>query len=140
MDNEGKPWVPPLGNGIAAAASGFVPKPDANATGEMIKEPGAGAEGQTKAEEKVAAAAATGTVTGVAIAAGKQTESQKIAVEQRAKEAEKSDSAAADVEKGISDLNIEEGEVEGLETAPGAPKGEVVFDHPPSKAEKAAAS
>lgn len=140
VDNEGKPWIPPLGNGIAAAASGFVPKPDANATGEMTKDPEAGSGPANKAEEKVAAAAATGTVTGVAIAAGEQTESQKIAEEQRAKEAEKDESTSAGVEKEMSDLKVEDGEIEALETAPGAPKGEVVFDHPPSKAEKAAAS
>lgn len=138
VDEQGKPWVPPLGNGIKAAVDGLEPVEGAVATGQVKAN---GANGVNGAAAAVPVA---------------PTESQKIASEHRKEEAEGTcthgDGTAA-VVNGVAGLSLANGNGNGngngvvaasveppaTETKPGAPVGEAVFDHPPNKEEKEAA-
>ncbi|RSH93066.1 hypothetical protein EHS25_007419 [Saitozyma podzolica] len=140
VDEQGKPWVPPLGNGIKAAVDGLEPVEGAVATGQLKAN---GANGVNGAAAAVPVA---------------PTESQKIASEHRKEEAgaeaegtcTHGDGTAA-VVNGVAGLSLANGNVNGngvatalaeppaTETKPGAPLGEAVFDHPPNKEEKEAA-
>ncbi|ORY34576.1 CRAL-TRIO domain-containing protein [Naematelia encephala] len=127
VDNEGKKWYPPLGNGIKAASEGLVPKQGAISTGQVAKANGdsssAGEGGRT---EEVAAAG-----TGASVAATYAAEQKHIEAEGKAAEPSPQDSTADEVADGVGAMDIA-----AAPTKPGAPTGDVVFDHPPSKSEQ----
>ncbi|EIW71347.1 hypothetical protein TREMEDRAFT_27528 [Tremella mesenterica DSM 1558] len=117
IDKEGKSWIPPLGNGIAAALEGYAPTPDAVASGQMTKSPQATAGIVDKVDPSTS-------------------EAQTIVAEHRAKEPEeKKEQGISELQDKVEALTME---VPAVETAPGPPTGEVVFDHPPSGKELAA--
>jgi hypothetical protein len=128
VDSEGRPWVPPLDNGIKAAVDGLMPKQAALATGEVEK---------------------AGPANGEASMAAETTEAQTIAAE-HSHGADVPTNAKAEaegtkrIENGVAGLSVNGGEeattteLPAVETKPGAPVGDSVFDHLPNEEKKQA--
>ncbi|KAK8849803.1 hypothetical protein IAR55_005139 [Kwoniella newhampshirensis] len=131
VNDKGEKWYPPAGNGIKAALEGLVPAPGAVATGHVIK---SGENSPTTDEEKPSSAAegaAAAVTAGAASAATTEKTEQEHHLQSTAATDEKTGSTG--VEEGMKRMSLNR----ALTTAPGAPEGDVVFDHPPSAGEKA---
>ena len=144
MNNNGKKWYPPLGNGVKAASEGLVPKEGALQTGEVVK---AGANG-TGTEEKgekcdIADGVAVGAIGGAAVGAvavngtSDHTDAQQSLdnhqVQDGLSTSPNQDDGTGGIENGVGGMAVSPPPT--ASTAPGRPEGDIVFDHKPSKGE-----
>ncbi|WVQ84793.1 hypothetical protein IAT38_006950 [Cryptococcus sp. DSM 104549] len=132
VDSQGAPWVPPLGNGIKAAVDGLVPAPGAVTSGHVVSSSASSVSGVNGVKDTTAAgghgaAVATGAAASASATddATEQTAAQKIAAEN----ATSTTGNATTLEEDVAKLTV------GVDTVPGEPVGEGVFDHPPTKGE-----
>lgn len=136
MTAEGETFYPPAGNGIAAAAAGILPKAGAVTSGETTTEPA-----DSVQPGGIKTPASFGGATGPA---GTPAPSSPVngtspaLVGASTANGESSDETG--LEKAVEKLAVDAAEPPAVETKPGEPEGEVVFDHPPSEAEKVEAA
>ncbi|WVQ95873.1 hypothetical protein IAU59_002972 [Kwoniella sp. CBS 9459] len=155
VNDQGEKWYPPSGNGIQAAVNGLHPAPGAVASGEVhkVSDPSASfnstAVSSAGAQSKAAEAASEKQVgddappppayegassSGAGLVTGDEKQVEK---DQAPAAAVASTGAGSEsgLEEGVKRMALNR----ALTTAPGAPEGEAVFDHPPSEGEKAEA-
>ncbi|WVR07910.1 hypothetical protein IAU60_004953 [Kwoniella sp. DSM 27419] len=142
VNDAGESFVPPSGNGIKAAVDGLHPAPGAVASGQVEKVSG----DATESKSDAGVAAGAGATAGAAGAAVGSAKAAEAASEPKDEEGEglptyedkagsngdASASAGAGLEEGVKRMSLNR----AITTAPGAPEGEAVFDHPPSAEEK----
>lgn len=134
MNDQGEPWIPPLGNGIKAAVEGLVPRKDSVASGDVIKADSDDAKGSIPG--------AASTLANGSEKEGKDSQSaaEKIVEETREASAskEKNEKDEKDLVNGLNGTHLNNGEkleVPAVDTKPGEPVGDLVFDHPPTTPE-----
>jgi hypothetical protein len=124
VNDQGEPWIPPLGNGIKAASDGLLPRKDAVATGQTTEnvEEAVMPHGQDNLPPQLRSRAST-------MKSAKQPTTP-------AAPADGTTGLVAATEKMSVGTDANGEHVLEAETKPGPPVGELVFDHPPSKEEK----
>ncbi|WWD20434.1 hypothetical protein CI109_104910 [Kwoniella shandongensis] len=134
VNDKGEKWVPPAGNGIKAAVDGLVPAPGAVATGHVVESGKNTPQGDEEKSSSVGGGAAAAVATGAAAAGATETQTLTTGVENHTDKAAVTNEQNG-IEEGLKRMSLNR----ALTTAPGAPEGDVVFDHPPSAGEKAVA-
>jgi hypothetical protein len=135
LNLQGEKWYPPLGNGIKAAMDGLVPRKGSVVSGDVVK-----------ADDPEADTSIPGLA---ALASGStskedQTAAERIVEQTREGQTTESNGEAngesdeAALSNGLAKTKLESGEagpVPAVETKPGGPVGDFVFDHPPTTPE-----
>ncbi|WWC95656.1 hypothetical protein V866_002521 [Kwoniella sp. B9012] len=131
IDDQGEKIYPPSGNGIKAAIEGLHPIKGAVATGQVEKVNDLSVLKQPTPPPASTPPAADAAANGAAVVASGETAEKEGSEKTLTEENTTNTTTVGGLEDGIKRMSLNR----ALTTAPGAPEGDAVFDHPPTQSE-----
>lgn len=131
VNDKGETCIPPSGNGIKAAIDGLLPRKDAVTTGDTTTNPD-----DASLPNGAATLAAVGASGEGAVKANDESAASKNGKEGGLEGLEEKTAGLAVSSANGTGESATESEVPAVTVKPGAPEGDLIFDHPPTEAEK----